>query len=637
MSEKQKIINIAVIAHVDAGKSTLVDAFLNQSGVFRDNETVVDCVMDSDDIERERGITIYSKNCSVMYGDTKINIVDTPGHADFSSEVERIMRTVDTVILLVDSSEGPMPQTRFVLKKSLEQGINPILLINKIDKRDARIDEVVDEVYELFMDLEANDRQLDFPILYGIARQGIVVRDPKEVEGLSVEAGSYTDADGRPMKLKKSAKGMNGLDIKPLFETIVEHCSPYPQEKAEEPLQLQISALAYDDYIGRLGIGRITKGRIKEASTVSVCKEGGAVEQKKINQVFVYRGLKRVAVEEAVAGDIVVVSGISDISIGETICNDGKPDPLPMISIEEPTLSMYFMVNKSPFAGKVGKFVTSRHLRERLNKELEVNVGLRVEDTDSTDSFKVSGRGELHLSILIENMRREGYELAVSKPEVIMRKDETGQTLEPIEEVVLSVPDQYSGSVISKLNLRKGMMTQMHSENGYTRLEYLVPTRGLLGYRSEFINDTQGEGTMVRRFDRFDVFTGEIPKRTNGVAIAQEQGVTTPYAIFNIQERVQMFVEPQVKVYEGMIVGMNSRGEDMVVNPCKEKKQTNMRAAGSDDNIKLSPARVFTLEEALEFIDDDELVEIVPDDIRLRKKILSELDRRRHARKERYE
>ena len=637
MADNQKIINIAVIAHVDAGKSTLVDAFLNQSGVFRDNQQVVDCVMDSDDIERERGITIYSKNCSVMYGDTKINIVDTPGHAYFSSEVERIMRTVDTVILLVDSSEGPMPQTRFVLKKSLEQGINPILLINKIDKRDARIDEVVDEVYELFMDLEANDQQLDFPILYGIARQGIVVRDPKEVEGLSVEAGSYTDADGRPMKLKKSAKGMNGLDIKPLFETIVEHCSPYPQEKAEEPLQLQISALAYDDYIGRLGIGRITKGRIKEASTVSVCKEGGAVEQKKINQVFVYRGLKRVAVEEAVAGDIVVVSGISDISIGETICNDGKPDPLPMISIEEPTLSMYFMVNKSPFAGKVGKFVTSRHLRERLNKELEVNVGLRVEDTDSTDSFKVSGRGELHLSILIENMRREGYELAVSKPEVIMRKDETGQTLEPIEEVVLSVPDQYSGSVISKLNLRKGMMTQMHSENGYTRLEYLVPTRGLLGYRSEFINDTHGEGTMVRRFDRFDVFTGEIPKRTNGVAIAQEQGVTTPYAIFNIQERVQMFVEPQVKVYEGMIVGMNSRGEDMVVNPCKEKKQTNMRAAGSDDNIKLSPARVFTLEEALEFIDDDELVEIVPDDIRLRKKILSELDRRRHARKERYE
>ncbi len=638
MSEQQKIINIAVIAHVDAGKSTLVDAFLNQSGVFRENQQVVDCVMDSDDIERERGITIYSKNCSVMYGDTKINIVDTPGHADFSSEVERIMRTVDTVILLVDSSEGPMPQTRFVLKKSLEQGINPILLINKIDKKDARIDEVVDEVYELFMDLEASDEQLDFPILYGIARQGIVVRDPAEVEGLSVElAGGYTDNEGKPMKLKKSAKGMNGLDIKPLFETIIEHCSPYPSELAEEPLQLQISALAYDDYIGRLGIGRVTKGVVREASVVSVCKEGGAVEQRKINQVFVYRGLKRVPVEEAVAGDIVVVSGISDISIGETICETGKEDPMPMISIEEPTLSMYFMVNKSPFAGKAGKYVTSRHIRERLNKELEVNVGLKVEETDSTDSFKVSGRGELHLSILIENMRREGYELAVSKPEVIMRKAEDGRTLEPIEEVVLSVPDIYTGSVINKLNLRKGLMQQMNSENGYTRMEYLVPTRGLLGYRSEFINDTHGEGTMVRRFDRFDEFTGEIPQRTNGVAIAQEAGVTTPYAIFNIQERVQMFVAPQVKVYEGMIVGMNARSDDMVVNPCKEKKQTNMRAAGSDENVKLTPPRVFTLEEALEFIDDDELVEIVPGDIRLRKKILSELDRRRQARKERYE
>ncbi len=636
MSNEQKIINIAVIAHVDAGKSTLVDAFLNQSGVFRENQQVVDCVMDSDDIERERGITIYSKNCSVMHGDTKINIVDTPGHADFSSEVERIMKTVDTVILLVDSSEGPMPQTRFVLKKSLEQGIVPILLINKIDKKDARIDEVVDEVYELFMDLEASDEQLDFPILYGIARQGIVVRDPEDVKGLSVESGAgQMDNDGQPMKIKKSAKGMNGLDITPLFETIIEHCKPYPQELAEEPLQLQISALAYDDYIGRLGIGRITKGTIREASQVSVVKEGGSVEKRKINQVFVYRGLRRVSVEEASAGDIVVVSGISDISIGETICEEGKEDPLPMISIEEPTLSMYFMVNKSPFAGKVGKFVTSRHIRERLNKELEVNVGLRVEETESTDSFKVSGRGELHLSILIENMRREGYELAVSKPEVIMRKDETGRTLEPIEEVVISVPDVYSGTVISKLNLRKGMMREMKSENGYTRLEYLVPTRGLLGYRSEFINDTHGEGTMVCRFDRFDVFTGEIPGRTNGVAIAQEMGVTTPYAIFNIAERVQMFVEPGTKVYEGMIVGMNSRGDDMVVNPCKAKKATNMRAAGSDENIKLSPARVFTLEEALEFIDDDELVEIVPDDIRLRKKILSELDRRRSARKER--
>ena len=624
MAEKQKIINIAVIAHVDAGKSTLVDAFLNQSGVFRDNEQVVDCIMDSDDIERERGITIYSKNCSVMHGDVKINIVDTPGHADFSSEVERISKTVDTVILLVDSSEGPMPQTRFVLKKSLEQGINPILLINKIDKKDARIDEVVDEVYELFMDLEANDEQLDFPILYGIARQGIVVYDPDDVKGISVEEG---DA-----KIKKSAKGMQGLDIMPLFDTIIKHTQPYPDRNAE-PLQLQISALGYDDYIGRLGIGRITKGVIKAGSTVAVAKGDGQIEQKKINQVFVYRGLKRMAVDQAEAGDIVVISGIADISIGETICDPADPQPLEMIHIEEPTLSMYFMVNKSPFAGKSGKFVTSRHIRERLNKELEVNVGLKVEETDSTDSFKVSGRGELHLSILIENMRREGYELAVSKPEVIMRRGDHNQVQEPIEEVVLSVPDEYSGSVISKLNVRKGMMQEMHSENGFTHLEYLVPTRGLLGYRSEFINDTRGEGTMVRRFAKFDDYVGEIPQRTNGVAIAQEEGVATPYAIFNISERVQMFIEPGTKVYEGMIIGMNARSDDMVVNPCKAKKATNMRAAGSDDNIKLAPARTFTLEEALEFIDDDELVEIVPDDIRLRKKYLKELERRRSGRK----
>lgn len=624
MAEKQKIINIAVIAHVDAGKSTLVDAFLNQSGVFRDNEQVVDCIMDSDDIERERGITIYSKNCSVMHGDVKINIVDTPGHADFSSEVERIIKTVDTVILLVDSSEGPMPQTRFVLKKSLEQGINPILLINKIDKKDARIDEVVDEVYELFMDLEANDKQLDFPILYGIARQGIVVYDPEDVKGIEVEAGAG--------KIGKSAKGMKGLDITPLFDTIIKHAEPYP-DLNDEPLQLQISALAYDDYIGRLGIGRVTQGVVKAGSTIAVAKGDGQIEQRKINQVFVYRGLKRLATDEAESGDIVVISGIADISIGETICDSQNPMPLEMISIEEPTLSMYFMVNKSPFAGKVGKFVTSRHIRERLNKELEVNVGLKVEETDSTDSFKVSGRGELHLSILIENMRREGYELAVSKPEVIMRRGKKGELLEPIEEVILSVPDEYSGSVISKLNIRKGLMQEMKSENGFTRLEYLVPTRGLLGYRSEFINDTRGEGTMVRRFDRFGEFAGEIQQRTNGVAIAQEEGVSTPYAIFNISERVQMFIEPGTKVYEGMIIGMNSRSDDMVVNPCKAKKATNMRAAGSDENIKLAPAKTFTLEEALEFINDDELVEIVPDDIRLRKKYLKELERRRLGRK----
>ena len=618
---KQKVINIAVIAHVDAGKSTLVDALLNQSHVFRDNEEIVDCVMDSDAIERERGITIYSKNCSIMYKDYKINIVDTPGHADFSSEVERIMKTVDTVILLVDSSEGPMPQTRFVLNKSLQQGINPILFINKIDKNDARIDEVVDEVYELFMDLEANDDQLDFPILYGIARQGIAVRDPKEVEGVVVGDGAA--------KIKKSPKGYGGLNIEPLLETIVEHCDPYPDVN-DEPLQLQVSSLAYDDYIGRLGIGRVTRGKIKAAQQVVVTKADGSEEKTKINQIFTYKGLSRISVDEAESGDIVVVSGISDISIGETICDPSCPESLGTISIEEPTLSMNFMVNSSPFAGKVGKYVTSRHIRERLMKELEVNVGLVVEETDSTDSFKISGRGELHLSILIENMRREGYELAVSKPEVVIKKGPNGEKLEPVEEVVVSVPDEYTGSVISKLNLRKGMMKQMSSDgNGYSKITYTAPTRGLMGYRSEFINDTHGEGTMVRRFEGFEPWKGDIADRVNGVAIAQEEGNCTPYALFNIQERVQMFVEPGTHVYEGMIVGMNARQEDMVVNPCKSKQLTNMRAAGSDDTIKLTPPRTFTLEEALEFISDDELVEVTPEDIRLRKKILSELARRK--------
>jgi GTP-binding protein len=603
MKNKQKIINIAVIAHVDAGKSTLVDALLGQSGVFRANEEVIDCVMDSDDIERERGITIYSKNCSIMHGYYKINIVDTPGHADFSSEVERIIKTVDTVVLLVDSSEGPMPQTRFVLQKSLQQGLNPILLINKIDKKDARPVEVVDMVYELFMDLHANDQQLDFPILYGIAKQGIAKRELED----------------------------ESTDLTPLFDTIISHVNPYPNLN-KEPLQFQVSTLAYDDYIGRLGIGRITKGKIKVGQTVAVAKADGTVVQRKINQVFTYVGMKRTLVDSAECGDIVVVAGISDISIGETICDDKNVQPMEMIQIEEPTLSMNFMVNKSPFAGKVGRFVTSRHIRERLDKELEVNVGLIVEETESTDSFKVSGRGELHLSILIENMRREGYELAVSKPEVIMHKDKKGHKLEPMEEVIVTVAEQYAGAVISKLNIRKGMMRQMSSENGYAKIEYLVPTRGLLGYRTEFINDTRGEGTMVRRFESFEPHKGDIPQRTNGVAIAIEDGVSTPYALYNISERVALFIEPGTKVYEGMIVGMNSRNEDMVMNPCKAKKVTNMRAAGTDDSVKLPPSRAFTLEEALEFINDDELVEIVPNDIRLRKKELKELERRRSGR-----
>lgn len=621
MKEKQNIINIAVIAHVDAGKSTLVDALLSQSQVFRDNEQLVDCVMDSDAIERERGITIYSKNCSIMYKDYKINIVDTPGHADFSSEVERIMKTVDTVILLVDSSEGPMPQTRFVLNKSLEQGINPILFINKIDKKDARIDEVVDEVYELFMDLEANDDQLDFPILYGIARQGIAVTDPAKISDI------FIGDEGN--KIKKSPKGYGEFNIDPLLECIVNHCEPYP-DIDDESLQLQISALAYDDYIGRLGIGRVTRGVIREAQQVAVTKGDNGVEKNKINQIFVYKGMSRVPVSEAASGDIVVVSGIPNISIGDTVCDPEHPESLGDILIEEPTLSMNFMVNSSPFAGKSGKYVTSRHIRERLNKELEVNVGLLVEDTDSTDSFKVSGRGELHLSVLIENMRREGYELAVSRPEVVIKKAENGAKLEPVEEVVISVPDEYSGTVISKMNFRKGMMTKMESDgNGYSKIVYMAPTRGLMGYRTEFINDTHGEGTMVRRFDGFEPWKGEIPDRINGVAVAQEEGHCTGYAIFTIQERVQMFVKPQEHVYEGQIVGMNARSEDMVVNPCRAKKATNMRAAGSDETIKLTPPRTFTLEEALEFIDDDELVEVTPTDIRLRKKLLTELERRK--------
>ena len=594
----QKIINIAVIAHVDAGKSTLVDAFLSQSHVFRDNEEIVDCVMDSNDLERERGITIYSKNCSVNYKDYKINIVDTPGHADFSSEVERIIKTVDTVILLVDSSEGPMPQTRFVLSKALEQGLRPILLINKIDKKDARVNEVIDLVYELFLDLNANDEQLDFPILYGIAREGIVRYDMNDTN----------------------------TDIIPLFETILNHVEAYPNF-VEEPLQMQVSALAYDDYIGRLGIGRVYQGEIKEGTSVTVCNENGKVKQCKINQVFVYKGLSRIAVPSAQCGEIVMLSGIGDIEIGDTVCELGNPLPMPQIQIEEPTLSMNFMVNTSPFAGKTGKYVTSRNIRERLEKELEVNVGLRVEETDSTDTFKVSGRGELHLSILIENMRREGYEVAVSKPQVILQKID-GEVYEPVEEVVCSVPTEYSGTVISKLNLRKGVMVDMAEEGSYTRIEYKAPTRGLLGYRSEFINDTRGEGTMVRRLSGYEPYKGDIAQRANGALISTETGSAMTYALWNIQERGQLFITPQTDVYEGMIIGMSARNLDMEVNPIKNKKMTAVRSTGNDEAMKLVPAKIMSLEEAIEFINDDEIVECTPTDIRIRKRYLTNLERR---------
>ena len=602
---KKKIINIAVIAHVDAGKSTLVDAFLQQSGVFRENQEVTEQVMDSNDIERERGITIYSKNCSVMHNGIKINIVDTPGHADFSSEVERIMKTVDTVILLVDSIEGPMPQTRFVLQKSLEIGLRPILLINKIDKKNHRAEEVVDMVFDLFVELNANDDQLDFPILYGIAKQGIV----------KYELDEESDS------------------IVPLFDTIIKHVESYPDRDGED-LQMQVSTLAYDDYIGRLGIGRVTAGTIKEGQTVSVAKHDGTVEKQKISNIYIYEGLKRTQVEEAYSGDIVVVSGISNISIGDTICNENKVIPMETIKIEEPTLSMNFLINTSPFVGLSGKYVTTRHLKARLEKELEVNVGLRVEALEGAlDGYKVSGRGELHLSILLENMRREGYEISVSRPEVILKKID-GVVMEPIERVLVNVPEIYSGSVISKLNLRKGMMVSMMPDGNNVKIEYMVPTRGLLGYRTELINDSRGEGTMVRVFDHYEKFKGEIPQRTNGVLISNDQGEAIAYSLGNLESRGTLFINPGEKVYECMIIGMNSRGEDITVNPCKAKKQSNTRSSAADDAIKLSPPRVMTLEAALEFINDDELVEITPDAIRHRKKYLTEIERRKQGNKQ---
>lgn len=597
--KRQDILNVAVIAHVDAGKSTLVDALLSQSGVFRANETVVEQVMDSNDLERERGITITSKNCAIEHSGLKINIVDTPGHADFSSEVERIIRTVDTAILLVDSSEGPMPQTRFVLQKTLERGLSPILFINKIDKKDQRAEEVVDMTFDLFVELGATDEQLDFPIVYGIAKDGVAVVDLEDER--------------------------NNLD--PLFDVMVDRYETYP-DLDEEPLQLQVSSLAYDNFLGRLGIGRITKGTVKKGQTLSIARRDGSVGRGKVTKLLVNEGLKRVEKEIAHSGDIVVLAGFTDISIGETLGLAGQLDPMPMIEIEEPTLSMNFYVNDSPFVGESGKFLTTRHIRERLHKELETNVGLKVEELDTTDGYKVSGRGELHLSILLENMRREGYELSVSKPEVLMHKTETGIE-EPYERVIIDVPDEYCGAVISAMNLRKATMENMFAENGYTRLEFVIPTRGLLGYRSQFINETRGEGTMVQSFHAYMPHAGDVPKRQNGVLIAQERTATMAYSLFNLGERATMFVEAAVNVYEGMIIGMNSRKMDMIVNPGKNKKLTNTRASGSDDAVKVRKPRVFTLEEALEFIEHDELVEVTPAVIRLRKRILNAHDRHR--------
>ena len=599
MAEYEKILNIAVIAHVDAGKSTLVDAFLRQSDVFRSNEEVVDCVMDSNDLERERGITIYSKNCSVIHDGVKINIVDTPGHADFSSEVERIIRTVDTVILLVDASEGPMPQTRFVLSKALEIGLKPILLINKIDKKDQRAEEVVDEVYDLFLDLNATDDQLDFPILYGVAKEGRVQYDLE------------TPSD----------------NIEPLFKTILKHCDVYP-DLNDEPVRMQVSALAYDEYIGRLGIGRIYQGTLSAGGKYIRTNADGTMKNETLSSLFVYKGLSRTPVQEAHAGDIVVIAGMPEISIGDTICPVDDPEPMESIPIEEPTLSMNFHVNTSPFAGQSGKYVTSRNIRDRLARELEVNVGLRVEETDSPDTFKVSGRGELHISILIENMRREGYELAVSKPEVILHLDEEGRKVEPMEEVVCIAPSEYQGTIINKLNLRKGIMQDMEEENGYVRITYTAPTRGLLGFRTEFINDTHGEGTLVRRLCGYEPYKGEIAQRMQGAMISTETGAAMTYALWNLQERGSLFIGPQTEVYTGMIIGESAKNIDLDVNPLKNKKLTAIRSSGRDEAMLLTPPRVFSLEEALEWINDDELVEVTPDAIRIRKKGLTPQDRR---------
>ena len=597
-----KIINIAVVAHVDAGKSTLVDALLEQNGVFSERDELVECVMDSNDLERERGITIYSKNCSIRYKDYKINIVDTPGHADFSSEVERVIKTVDTVILLVDSSEGPMPQTRFVLKKALEHNLKPILFINKIDKKDARAEEVVNMTFDLFCELNATDEQLDFPIIYGIARDGIAK--------YSLEDESTT--------------------IEPLLETILKQCKPY-EGNENDNLQLQISNLGYDGYIGRLGIGRITKGKIKNGETVTLVMNNGTISNFKITKLFVNEGIKKVEKDVAYYGDIVTIAGCSNISIGDTINTLNNPDPLPPIEIEKPTLSMNFLVNNGPFAGQSGKYLTTRHIKERLERELETNVGLEVEELPGADGFKVSGRGELHLSVLLENMRREGYELCVSKPQVLF-KDIDGVKSEPFEKVIVNVPTDYSSTIINALQERKGLLMKMESEDNYTHMEFTAPTRGLIGYRSAFITDTKGEGIMVRSFEDYKPYAGPIQSRKNGVLVSMETGKSLGYSLFNLQERGTLIIGPAQDIYIGMIVGINNRDNDLNVNPCKNKEMSNTRSKSSDEAINLIPPRTFSLEEALEFIADDEYVEITPEIIRLRKKILDPKERFRESR-----
>lgn len=598
MYTNNKLRNVAIIAHVDHGKTTLVDAMLKQSHIFRANEQVAERVMDSNAIERERGITILSKNTAVMYKDIKINIVDTPGHADFGGEVERVLNMVDGVLLLVDASEGPMPQTKYVLRKALEQGLKPIVVINKIDRPDQRIDDVYDEVLELFMELGADDDQLDFPVVYAIARDGIAKLD------LDDESDS----------------------LEPLMDLLIKEI-PAPQGDVEGSLQMMVTTLDSDEYVGRVAIGRIMRGKIKEGQNVVVISGDGETKER-IGKVYVYQGLKRMEVSEAELGEIVAITGLPSASIGHTVADAENPEALPSINIDEPTLSMTFGVNASPFAGREGQFVTSRHLRDRLYKETETNVSLRVEETDSPDTFKVSGRGELHLSILIETMRREGYELQIGKPEVIY-KEINGQLCEPIENLTIEVPQEFMGTVMESLGTRKAELSNMTELKGYLRLEFTIPARGLIGFRSEFLTNTKGNGIMNHVFRGYAPYKGDIPGRSRGSLVAFEQGETTPYGIYTLQDRGVMFISPNQMVYEGMIIGENTRELDMDVNPCKKKNVSNMRSSSSDEAIRLTPPRLLSLEQALEFINKDEMVEVTPESIRLRKTILDKSQRGR--------
>ncbi|ERK30941.1 translational GTPase TypA [Clostridium intestinale] len=599
LTVREDIRNIAIIAHVDHGKTTLVDALLKQSNIFRTNERVEERVMDSNDLEKERGITILSKNTAVIHNGIKINIIDTPGHADFGGEVERVLKMVDSVLLVVDSYEGPMPQTKFVLRKALELGLKPIVVINKIDKPNARPEEVIDEVFDLFLELGAEDEQLDFPIVYASAREGIA-------------------------KLEIDEESSN---MEPLFNTIVERVDA-PKGYPEEPLQMLITTLDTSEYVGKIAIGKIVRGTIKKNQNLSIVKKDGSTTNFKASNIYTYDGLKRVDADTASIGDIIAVSGIGDANIGETIADSTNPEALPFVDIDEPTLSMNFMVNDSPFAGKEGDFITSRHLRDRLFKELETNVSLKVIEI-TPDCFEVSGRGELHLSILIETMRREGYELQVSKANVIF-KVENGKKLEPIEYLTIDVPEEFMGPVMEKLGPRKAEMVNMTSaQNGYTRLEFTIPARGLIGFRNEFLTDTKGNGIMNHVFHGYEPFKGEIPGRSRGSIVAFESGEAITYGLFNAQERGTLFIGAGVDVYEGMIVGESSRADDLDVNVCKRKQLTNTRSSGSDDSLKLTTPRAMSLEQSLEFINSDELVEVTPENIRMRKRVLNSGERKR--------